>query len=74
MEEPKKQNIVRQISSCINEKYNVFQSVSIEFTRKERKHLKPIDIIYKTTKNPEFSTVCYFTEDISKAYTYKRQN
>ena len=68
MKEPKKQNIFRQISSCINEKYNGFQSISIEFARKERKNFKPIDIIYKPTKNPEFSLLCCFTEDISKAY------
>ena len=64
----KKQNIVRQISSCITEKYNRFQAISIEFARKERKRYKPIDIIYKPTKNPEISPLCYFTQDISKAY------
>ena len=69
MKEPKKQNAIKQISSCINEKYNGFQSVSVEFARKERKNFKPIDIIYKPTKNPEFSPLCYFTEDISKAYS-----
>ena len=31
MKEPKKQNIIRKISSCINEKYNGCQSASIEF-------------------------------------------
>ena len=64
----KKQNIVRQISSCITKKYNRFQAISIEFARKERKRYKPIDIIYKPTKNPEISPLCYFTQDISKAY------
>ena len=42
----------------------------MEFVRKERKNFKPIDIIYKPTKNSEFSPLCYFTEDISKAYFY----
>ena len=58
--------IIRQISSCIDEKYNDFQSVSTEFTRKERKNFKPIDIIYKPTKNPEFSSLCYFTEEFQR--------
>ena len=58
--------IIRQISSCIDEKYNDFQSVSTEFTRKERKNFKPIDIIYKPTKNPEFSSLCYFTEEFRR--------
>ena len=34
----------------------------------KEKKFKPIDIIYKPTKNPEISPLCYFTEDISKAY------
>ena len=49
MKEPKKQNIVRQISSCLTENYSGFQTISIEFARKERKTFKLIDIIYKPT-------------------------
>ena len=60
---------VRQISSCLTEKYNGFQAISIEFARKDGKTFEPIDIIYKPTKNPEISPLCYFTEDISKSYT-----
>ena len=44
MLEPKKQNIVRQLSSCLIEKYNGFQVISIEFDRNQKK-IKPIDII-----------------------------
>ena len=67
--DPKKQNIFSQISSCLIEKYNGFQSISLEFARREIKNFKPIDIIYKPTKNPEISPLCLFTEDILKAYT-----
>ena len=68
MKDEKKQNIVRQISSCLTEKYNGFHATSTEFARKERKIFKPIDIIYKPTKNREICPLCYYTEDISKAY------
>ena len=68
IKEPKKTNFVRQLSSCIIEKYNGYQTISTEFEKKQRKNFKPIDIIYKPTKNPEKSPVCYFTPDISKAY------
>ena len=68
IKEPKKLYIVRQISSCITKKYNGFWAISIEFARKESKKSKPIDIICKPTKNPEISPLCYFTQDISKAY------
>ena len=68
IKELKKANFVWQLLSCITEKYNSYQTISIEFGRKERKNFKPIDIIYKSTKNPEKSPLCYFTPDISKAY------
>ena len=35
----KKQNIVRQLSSCINEKYNGFYVISIEYSKKLRKKI-----------------------------------
>ena len=38
MKEPKKQNIVRQLSSCLIEKYNGFQVISTEFDRKQQKN------------------------------------
>ena len=66
IKKPKKKiYIVRQ---CIIKKYNWFQAISIEFARKERKKIKPIDLIYTSTKNPEISPLCYSVEDISKAY------
>ena len=30
---------------------------------------KPIDFIYKTTKHIEIEPLCYFSEEISKAYS-----
>ena len=39
MKDPKKENIVRQIPSCLTKKYNCFQAISIEFARKERKKI-----------------------------------
>ena len=76
MKEPKKQNIVRQTSSCLGKKYNAFQVISIEYARKQRKNFKPIDIIYKSTKHIEIGPLCYCSDDISKAYTtfYSRSN
>ena len=44
----KKQNIVRQLSSCINEKYIGFHIISIKHSKKMRKKIKPTDIIYKS--------------------------
>ena len=49
MKEPKKQNIVRKISGCLTENYSGFQTISIEYARRERRTFKLIDIIYKPT-------------------------
>ena len=65
MKEPKKQNIVRQLSSCLMEKYNGFQVISIEYARKQRKKFKPINIIYKPTKHIETEPLCYFSEKLT---------
>ena len=64
---PKKQNIVRQLSSCINEKYNGFYLISIEYNKKLRKKIKPIDIIYKPVKSLEKKIQCYYSQDIFKS-------
>ena len=51
------------------EKYSGFTIISIENQKKQRKLFKPIDIIYKPTKNIEIEPVCYFSTDIAKAYS-----
>ena len=58
------QNIVRQLPSCINEKYNGFPVISIEYRKKLRKKFKAINIIYKPVKSPEKKIQCYYSQDI----------
>ena len=69
MKNKSKQKIVRQLSSCLIEKYSGFTVISIEFQKNQRKMLKAIDIIYKPTKRIEIESLCYFSDDISKAYS-----
>ena len=45
LKDPKKQNIVRQLSSCMTKKYNRYQAIPTEFARKQTKKFKLIDII-----------------------------
>ena len=54
----------------MTEKYSGFTVISIEYKKKQRKLFKPIDIIYKPTKDIEVEPLCYFSDDISKAYSY----
>ena len=69
MKDKSKQKIIRQLCSCLIEKYNGFKVILIEFQRKQRKLFKPIDIIYKPTRSIEIEPLCYFSDDISKAYS-----
>ena len=63
------QKMVKQLSSCLIEKYNGFTVIRIEHEKKERKNFEPLDIIYKPTKHLEIEPLCYFTTDISFAYS-----
>ena len=62
------QKIVRQLSSCLIEKYSGVTQISLEYKRKQRKLFKPIDIIYKPTKRLEIKPLCFFSNDLSKGY------
>ena len=64
------QKIIRQLSSCLIEKYSGFTQISIEYGKKQRKLFKPIDIIYKPTKRIEIEPLCFFSDNMSKAYSY----
>ena len=65
-EEP---NLVRQLSSCLVEKYSGFTQICLEYKNKQRKIFKPIYIIYKPTKHIEIKPLCLFSNDLSKAYS-----
>ena len=43
--------------------------ISTEYQEKQRKIFKPIDVIYKPTKRIEIELLCYFYDDISRAYS-----
>ena len=65
-----KQKQMKQLASCLIEKYNGFQVIKVDFNKKQRRNFQPIDIIYIPTKNAQILPECYYTIDISKAYTW----
>ena len=64
------------MSSCITEKFNGFTIIRSEYAKKVRREFSPIDIIYKPSKNIEIEPLCYYSSDITLAYsaTYPRKN
>ena len=63
------QNLVRQLSSCLIEKYSGFSQICLAYQKKQRKLFKLIDMNYKTTKRIEIEPLCIFSTDLSKAYS-----
>ena len=68
MKDKNQQKIVRQLSSCLIEKYNGFTIISIEYQKKQTKNFKAIDIIYNPTKHVEIEPLCYFSEDVKRRH------
>ena len=66
---PEKQNAIKELASCLSQKYNGFQVVKNSFSKLQRREFQPVDIIYAPTKNIEILPVCYYAVDISNAYT-----
>ena len=63
LKSPKKETIVRQLSSCVYQKFNGFNIVSVEYGRKLRKKFIPIDLVYKPVRKPNEQFKCYFSRD-----------
>ena len=65
---PENKNIIRDLSACISEKFNGFNIVRIEFDRKLRQKMSPIDIIYKPVKKEDEIIECFFSSQMNLAY------
>ena len=66
---PKKKNIIRKVSSCIKQKFNGFNIVSVEYDRQIRRDFRPIDIIYKPVKKQNETIQCFFPPQMHLAYS-----
>ena len=68
-----KQIIVRQLSSCLNEKYNGFHVVSNEYSRKLRTNV-PVEVVKKFLTDLRLNVIIaanFLQEQISKNDTSK---
>ena len=69
LKKTEKQTQIRQLASCLIQKYNGFHIIKNSFSKRERRKFEPVDIIYIPTKNAQILPECYYTTDISNAYT-----
>ena len=67
-QDAERKNVIRELSSCIFEKFNGFNIVRLEFDRKLRQKMSLIDIIYKPVKKETENIECFFSKRINMAY------
>ena len=57
-----------ELSCCIIENLNGFNIVCVNFSKKLRQSLYPIDINYKPVKKYDETISCYFSEKLNAAF------
>ena len=73
-ETSKNKNIIREVSSCVKQKFNGFNVVIVECDKKVRKKYLLIDIVYKPVKKVDDVIECFFSTDFymaNRAFFYK---
>ena len=63
-----KNEVKRELSSCVEERFNRFQVVKNLFGKEEKRKFIPLDIVYKPIKSLDQKIECYFTDEIRLAY------
>ena len=67
-QDSEKKNVIRDLSSYIIEKFNGFNIVRLEFAKKLRQEMSPINIIYKPVKKDTENIECFFSNRINLGY------
>ena len=68
-QDSKKKTVLRDLSSCIVEKFNGVNIVCVEFSKKLRQTFHPIHIIYKLVKKvDDMIKNCFFSEKLNIAF------
>ena len=66
-QDAERKNVIRELSPCIFEKFNGFNIVRLEFDRKLKQEMSPIDIIYKPVKKETENIECFFLRELTWA-------
>lgn len=63
-----KNEVTRNLSVCIDEKFNGYETIRNYLTRKERIDFQPIDIVYEPCFHETTPVICNFTPKIFTVY------
>ena len=66
-EDSQKKNVMRNLSSCMTERFNGFNIVKLELDRELKREMSPMDILYKPVRK-QVNVDCFFTTEINLAY------
>ena len=67
-QDPDKKNVIRELPSCITEKYNGFHIARMEFAKKLIQKFVSIDIVYKPVRKCTKIVNCYFSNKLNLAF------
>ena len=60
--------MTRNISACVLEKFNGYETIRNNFSRKEKIEFQSIDLVYEPSFDKDTPLVCYFSPKIYLAY------
>ena len=60
-QDSEKKTVLRELSSCTIEKFNGFNIVPVEFSKRLRQPFHPVNVIYKPVKKCDEIINCYFS-------------
>ena len=63
-----KNEVTRNLSSCVIEKFNGYETIRMEIERKEKLDFNLINIVYEPTFDEKEPVVCNFTDQIHITY------
>ena len=67
LKDSNQEKIIRQLSGCIQEKFDAFNIIYVEYNKKLRKKFKPINVIYEPVRKPEKKN-CVTVQQIFQKY------
>ena len=63
-----KNEVTRNLSACVVEKFNGYEIIRNDLARKEPLDFQPIDIVYEPCFDETTPVICNFTPNIFTAY------
>ena len=63
-----KTTVQKELYSCIKPKFDGYELIASQFSRKNRQNFKSINVLYKPVRHPTAPISCFTSNDISRAY------